>query len=150
MENVHPIAVHFPIALLTTAFVLETLALAFRRPEWGRVALWMMGAGTLAATAAVITGRMAAAAAKHSMEIHEVMKAHQAAGYVALSLAVASAGWRVALRGRLTGWRRWVAWGLLGGACAALAAGAHLGGRLVYEFGVGGSYGRQSGIEVVR
>ncbi|MBI3616498.1 MAG: DUF2231 domain-containing protein [Candidatus Omnitrophica bacterium] len=148
METIHPITVHFPVALLITAFFVETLALLAGKPNWHRVALWTLTLGALAAAAAVWTGRQAMAAAKHSFEIYQVMELHENLGYVVLSLAVLVAGWRLWARDRLSVKSRWIAWALLGSACGIMAFSAHLGGRLVYEFGVGGVYGRSGGIEV--
>ena len=150
MESIHPIAVHFPIALLITAFLVETLALAGKRPAWHRVALWNLTLGALAAAAAVWTGRQAMAAAKHSMEIYEIMELHEKLGYIVLSLAAFITGWRLWRRDLLSVRSRRIAWALLGVACGILVFSAYLGGRMVYEFGVGGSYGRSGGIEVVK
>ena len=149
MENFHPITVHFPIALLVCAFVIETLALFFKKPAWHRFSLVHLALGALGAVGAVVTGRQAAILAKHSFEIHEVMERHQNVGTFVLSLAVLLVGWRLATQDRLTERSRWAAWALLGLTCGIMAFGAHLGGRLVYEYGVGGVYGRQaSQIEV--
>lgn len=150
MENFHPLVVHFPVALLTSALLVETLALVLRKAGWRRVSLWNLGLGTAGAAAAVFSGRLAEAAAKHSMEIHEVMEWHERLGYAALGLAALALAWRLVSRDRSGSRAHWAAWILLAAACGILAVGAHLGGRLVYEFGVGGSTGRGSGIEVVR
>ena len=148
MENFHPLTVHFPIALLMAALLIETLALAFKKSTWHRIALWNLALGTLGAAVAVLTGRQAAAAAKHSFEIHQIMILHERLGYAVLALAVVTVGWRLLKRDALSRRGRWVTWGLLGLACGILAFSAHLGGRMVYEFGVGGSYGRSGGIVV--
>jgi uncharacterized membrane protein len=149
MENLHPLTVHFPIALLPVALLIETLAVLFKKASWHRIALWNLALGTLGAAVAVFTGRQAAATAKHSFEIHPIMVLHERLGYVVLALAVVIAGWRLLRRDALSRRGRWMAWGLLGLACGILAFSAHWGGRMVYEFGVGGSYGRSSGIEVI-
>lgn len=146
MENIHPITVHFPIALLTAALLMETLALLLRRPEWSRVSLWCLGLGGLGAAASVLTGRQAMVMAKHSFEIHQIMTLHERIGYVVLAGSALLLGWRFLARSS-RGWQ-WAGWGLLAALCGTIAYSAHLGGRLVYEFGVGGSYGRSSGIEV--
>jgi uncharacterized membrane protein len=146
MENIHPLTVHFPVALLMSALLVETLALLLRRPEWSRVSLWCLGLGALGAVVAVLTGRQAMATAKHSFEIHQIMLLHERIGYIVLAGYILVLGWRFLARGSRG--RQWVGWGLLAALCGTMAYGAHLGGRLVYEFGVGGSYGRGSGIEV--
>ncbi len=149
MENFHPLTVHFPIALLLAALLVETLALILKKSAWHRVSLWNLALGTLGAAVAVLTGRQAAATAKHSFEIHQIMSLHERLGYVVLALAVAIVGWRLLKRDALSRRGQWMTWGLLGLACGILAFNAHLGGRMVYEFGVGGSYGRSGGIEVI-
>lgn len=150
METIHPLFVHFPIALLITAMALEVLGLVGRSEACRRAALWNLVLGVTGALGAVVTGRIAAATAKHSFEIHQVMTQHERAGYLVLSLAATTLAWRLATRSWQQPWVRWVGAGLLAAACAVLASGAHLGGRLVYEYGVGGSYGRSSGgIEVI-
>ena len=131
------------------AFLIETLALVFRKPQWHRISLWNLGLGTLGALVAVMAGREAMAVAKHSFEIHEVMEWHERLGYGVLALGLGVTGWRLSAADRLGNRSRWIAWALLGIACGVIAFSAHLGGRLVYEFGVGGSYGRSGGVEVV-
>lgn len=148
MENIHPITVHFPVALLTAALLVEALALIFRWPEWSRVSLWCLGLGALGAAVAVLTGRQAMATAKHSFEIHEVMELHERIGYFVLAGSGLLFAWRLAAGGSMGRGSRRAAWLLLAVLCGTMAYSAHLGGRLVYEFGVGGSYGRGSGIEV--
>jgi len=148
MESAHPLVVHFPIALLLSALLIETLALLMKRPAWHRVSLWNLCLGILAAAVAVLTGRQAMAVAKHSLQIYQVMSLHRNLGYGVVVLALGVAGWRLMGWDQLKRSARWAAWALLAVACGMMAFGAHLGGRLVYEFGVGGSYGRSSGIVV--
>ena len=148
MESLHPMVVHFPIGLLLTALLIETLALLMKKPAWHRVSLWNLTLGTLAAAVAVLTGRQAMAAAKHSMEIHRIMELHERLGSLVLSLVAVIAGWRLIAKDRFRGGFRWVSWGLLAIVCGTMAFSAYLGGRMVYEFGVGGSYGRSGGIAV--
>ena len=144
MENLHPITVHFPIALLFSAFAVETLALLLKKPAWHRFSLANLILGALGAGVAVLTGRQAEGMAKHSFEIHEVMKRHETIGVLVLSSTLLVMGWRLVSQDRLKGRSRWLACTLLGITCLLMAFGAHLGGRLVYEYGVGGVYGRQA------
>jgi len=52
----HPVSVHFPIALCTTAALFVLLALIFGIPSLERAALYNLGLGVLAAPAAILTG----------------------------------------------------------------------------------------------
>lgn len=151
MESVHPLVIHFPIALLLTALLLDALALVFKRPQLHRVALWNLLLGTLGAGLAVWTGTRAAEIAKHSMEIHQVMELHRKLGIATLVLGVLIVGRRFLKRDRLATRERILTLLVMLAMAGTLGFGAHLGGRLVYEFGVGGSYGRSAGgIQVIQ
>ena len=141
MQSAHPMVVHFPIAVLSVAALLDAAALLLKRPAIHRVALWNLSLGALAAGIAVFTGLRAEDVAKHSFEIWKVMELHERLGITTLILSVMAAAWRLAHRDRLSPRARVVTTllGLL--AVVTLCFGAHLGGRLVYEFGVGGSFG---------
>lgn len=90
---------------------------------------------------AVATGLRAEAVAKHSFEIWQVMALHKRLGIATLLLGLMSVGWRLATRDRLTARARLMTTGLALLMTGTLAWGAHLGGRLVYAFGVGGRFG---------
>ena len=141
MQSLHPLVVHFPIALVLTGVAIDALALLMRRPSWHRVALWNLSLGTLGAGAAVLTGLQAQKVAKHSFEIWKVMELHERLGITTLVLGLMTVAWRLAHRDRLSVRARWVTFGLSVVMLASVTAGAYLGGRLVYEFGVGGLFG---------
>ena len=139
--SLHPMIVHFPIALLLTAVVLDLGALVLQRPGLHRIALWNLTLGTLAAGLAVLTGLRAEDVAKHSFEIEHVMELHERLGITTFIFGVAGASWRLARRDQLTPRARLVTTLVALAMLTTLVIGAHLGGRLVYEFGVGGSFG---------
>ncbi len=140
MESVHPLLVHFPIALLMTALLFDGLAL--KRPQLHRVALWNLSLGTLGAGAAVWSGYQAADIAKHSFEIHQVMELHRKLGIATLVLGSLVVIWRLWKRDQLSPRFRLLTWLIMLAMTGTLGYGAHLGGRLVYEFGVGGPFGK--------
>ncbi len=143
--------VHFPIALLLAALLTEALALLLRKPSLHLLSLWNCGLGVLGAGTAVLTGRAAMAAAKHSMEIFRIMEIHERLGYAVLALSAAAFLGRVIVRDHLTTAQRRAAFALLAVACGLMVFSAHLGGRMVYEYGVGGIYGRSmGGMEIVQ
>ncbi len=141
MESVHPLLVHFPIALLLTAALLELAALAWPRPALHEISLWNLALGTAGAAAAVLSGLQAEAVAKHSFEIWQVMQLHKRLGILTLIVGLGVVAWRVAHRDHLRRRERLLTVAAMLLMCGALAWGAHLGGRLVYEFGVGGTFG---------
>jgi len=151
MQNVHPLIVHFPIALLLTAWLLTLGGWLTRRENWHRVATVNLLLGGVGALVAVLTGlRAAATATPHSMAIHDVMELHERLG---ISVAWGSG---LLLLWRLLRRRMWPMRGieqlgqmlLLTVVMGLLVYGAHLGGRLVYEFGVGTTVPRAPSIRI--
>jgi len=142
MESLHPLVVHFPIALLLSALLLDGLALALKRTPLHRVALWNLALGTLGAGAAVLTGLQAEDVAKHSFEIWQVIQLHKRLGITTLILGIMVTSWRLWKRDRLSRRARTLTLAAMLAMASTLGVGAYLGGRMVYEFGVGGSFGR--------
>jgi uncharacterized membrane protein len=106
------------------------------------VALWNLTLGTAAAAMAVGTGVLAERVARHSFEIWQVMELHKRLGISTLILGVLVTVPRLVMRDQLARWWRVALLVLTCGLVVVLGIGAHLGGRLVYEFGVGGMFGR--------
>jgi uncharacterized membrane protein len=100
-----------------------------------------IGLGTIGAGTAVWTGWQAADIAKHTFEIHQVMELHRKLGLATVILGALVLAWRLWRRDQLSRRARLVALAVLLAMTGTLGYGAHLGGRLVYEFGVGGRFG---------
>ncbi|MBI3996435.1 MAG: DUF2231 domain-containing protein [Candidatus Omnitrophica bacterium] len=136
IHYIHPLIVHFPIALLLTAVLLDGLAIILKRPALHRVALWNLCLGTVGAGVAVLTGREAAEVAKHSFEIWKVMEQHQRFGFATLIFATLASALRLVKRDQLPPSLQAVSLILMLAMAVTLSLGARLGGRLVHEFGV--------------
>jgi len=141
MESVHPLVVHFPIALLLTAVALDLLAFLLKRDGLHRIALWNLSLGTVGAAVAVLTGLQAEDIAKHSFEIWQVIELHKRLGITTLILGLMTVAWRLRYRDQLSTRSRVVTIVAMLVIVCTVTYGAYLGGRLVYEFGVGGPFG---------
>ncbi len=140
--NPHALIVHLPIGLLVTAFGVDLLALvrAANRVTLSNVATGLYVAGTVMLVVAYQTGRAGAAEVFTPGMAQAVVTQHwDQALWCVWYFGLATAG-RIGLRrlrprlglGAMTG----LAVVGLGG-CLLLAMTAELGGRLVYEHGVG-------------
>ena len=129
----HPATVHFPIAFLFGAVALDLYAWWRSRNDLARTATGLMAAGVVAGVVAGVTGAVAYfTVPAHTAAAHALMYWHLGlnTGTLALFAAVAVARRRA---GPPAPWVR-VA-GIL--AAVILAAGAYLGGQIVYRGGAG-------------
>lgn len=137
MANIHPLAVHFPIALLTSFVALESLALFSRSGESLRLAAsWLLYLGTLGACVAVAAGLWAAATVPHPEEVHAIMEKHEKFGFAVLSLSIVLSVWRLTNAARFSRLGQVLHWLLAVIMVVTMALGADLGGLMVYRYGV--------------
>ncbi|HEY3449962.1 MAG TPA: DUF2231 domain-containing protein [Myxococcales bacterium] len=148
LDGLHPLVVHFPIALLLVVPLLVLVA-ALRRGDatWLAAALLLLGLGTLGAWLSVESGEAAGQMAERTpavdalLEKHESLARATAASFTALFAALAAllAAPKLLRRQLSTLWRvaPLVVYLLAhAGATTLLVQAAHQGGRLVHEQGV--------------
>ncbi len=137
MPNIHPMLVHFPIALLNGFLLMEVLGFIFRKDDFRVAARWMLYLGTLGALVAVLAGLRAEATLSHTDAIHELLLRHKSFGITVLVLSVILSLWRIVREKRFKGGER-VAHIILGAVMlAVMVHGADMGGLMVYKYGAG-------------
>ncbi|MBI3947138.1 MAG: DUF2231 domain-containing protein [Armatimonadetes bacterium] len=137
MQNIHPVVVHFPLALLATGILLEGIGLLAGNKPLRAVAACNLALGTVGAAGAVITGLWAESTVPHAGGAHEVMTVHKYLGLLLLALAVVLVVWRWRAAEPMAARAR-AAYLSLAAVVLALALGTgHWGGRLVFEHHVG-------------
>ncbi len=147
-DGLHPLVVHFPIALLLVAplFILLGVALSRGRPFlWA--ALLLMAIGTAGTFFAVSTGEAAGKLAERTPQINAVLEHHEnlaertRAGFAALTVIFAAMLVLPAVSRRQPGRLLTIVLPLVflivyGAGLVLLVNTAHNGGRLVHELGV--------------
>lgn len=149
-DGLHPLIIHFPIALLLVAPLLVLVG-ALLKPEKGRpvlyVALALMIAGTLSIFLAAATGEAAGKLAERTPQIDAVLERHEEladatravfSGLTAIFAAIIFGPMALQkLSGRLVSTVLPLVFLLFYGVGVLLLTNtAHNGGRLVHEFGV--------------
>ena len=139
LQNYHPLLVHFPIAFIYGAALLYFLAWisASERLKW--TALWVLMLGALGAAAAVASGLYAVPGLMVSVSVREELLQHHKHLMVAASAVTGVLTiWALATRPMPTRGRYVFLAGLIAVICL-IAAGADLGGEMVYGYNAGGS-----------
>ena len=127
--RLHPLLIHFPIALVIVAVVAEGLAVVTNDARWRTVAVGNVRAGAAFALIAAIAGWRLAVVM--SIDATPLLEWHRWLGTVgaAVTLAAAFATWNVDRRSSHEFWTYRIA---LVGAAALVATAGHLGGLLVW------------------
>lgn len=136
MDNIHPLLVHFPIALLSSFFVLDLLGSVLKKPHWRSAASFFLYLGAIAAALTVIAGFSAADSVAHGQNVHDIMENHEHFGVSVLSLALILSLWRLKSRDLIHGGANVFFQILSALLVVIMILGADLGGLMVYHYGV--------------
>lgn len=138
--NLHPFAVHFPIALIGVSVIFHFFAMLFRHHAWSSplaaAGHWAFWVGAFAATVAALTGWFASNSVNHDEAGHVAMLLHRSWALATLAAAIFLAGWDI---WRSKGDRIMPLWFLLplGLVGAMVMTTGWLGSELVYRHGLG-------------
>lgn len=132
--NIHPVFVHFPIALFPTTFLFYFIGIVFRREKIlfaGRLLLLL----ALVATAiTVITGELAKDSFSHSHVVHTMMLTHEKIGIAVLVLGGLLVLWSFFVR-EGNNKKPWVFLLLLAFTTLLVLQNGDVGGRMVFVEG---------------
>ncbi len=130
--HIHPIIVHFPIALFISALGLEILSLIFKKDGLHQAAWYNYLLGVLAAFAAILSAFIDGESLKHT-----VFYAHRALGWWTLGVAFLSSVVFFFIKRRSLKLFRILFFIFLIVMASLVSLTGYYGGRLVYEYGVG-------------
>ena len=139
--NVHPLVVHFPIAWLTAALIVDLIALVLPRAAWAETTAGVLyPTGAVSAWVTYLTGRQAAATVLTPGMAHALVLDHWnwALATTICFTGVAAARLVFLVRGKIPPFwmRASVTAAALAGMLLLFQTGER-GARLVYEYGVG-------------
>ena len=139
LQNIHPLVVHFPLALLPGATLFYVLAWLARRESLAWTALWLLLLGTASAAVAAGTGLYADEGVMVDPTVRvELLDHHKVWMLVTVGSSAALLAWALAARPFPARGRGIFVLALLA-VLAVMAHGADYGGRLVYDYNAGGS-----------
>ncbi len=135
MPNIHPLLVHFPVALLLFSFAAELTALARRDTRFSFVGWWAQLVGTAMIGAAVISGILAGNGGTIRPDAYPLYADHQQMAFLTTAIFSILLLWRIGTRASLPSSWRWLYLLLFAAGVVFVLRTAWLGGALVYRFG---------------
>jgi len=136
MANIHPLIVHFPIALLIAFFLVDLFGSIFKNRSWRRFAGKLLYIGVASAAAAVAAGLSAEASVEHGENVHQILERHGTIGISILCLSVVLLVWRLLNGGAIKGVLNIIYLFMSFILFVLIILGADLGGLMVYKYGV--------------
>lgn len=138
-HHLHPMTVHFPIAIIMLGFVFDFLSMFFNKKEpcLSKVGFWLMILGTLAAVAGYLTGEFfsetLAGQAGELKETHELFAKATMFIMIGASLLRIFLVWKKKENSGL----KWIVFGLFFISVVCVGITGLLGGNLVYNYMIG-------------
>ncbi|MEN9540966.1 MAG: hypothetical protein RLZZ459_1057 [Cyanobacteriota bacterium] len=100
MDTIHPIVVHFVIAMALIAFVFDLIGVIWRKPQLFEVSFWNLLFATAAIFVAIIFGQVEAGLASPYGASREILDIHTTIGWSLAGVLSLLTGWRYVIRGR--------------------------------------------------
>jgi len=137
MSNIHPIIVHFPIALIIVVFILDLMGVLSRKKSLISAANIITIFAAVGAVFAVVSGLIAEKSVWHPEQAHELLELHETIGFVVVGLTLILLIFRPAIKKKKSGSPGWVAVFLSLAAAVLVGYAGYLGGEIVYKHGTG-------------
>jgi len=138
-DHLHPMIVHFPIALITVGFIAEVSSLFFRSEKClSKTGFYLMVLGSLAVIAAWSTGHLFTEEPTQG-EILKVFERHETWALVTMILMITGTLFRIWLvvQKKEETSLKWIAFSFYLLAFAAVTFTGFMGGTMVYNFMIG-------------
>jgi len=138
-DHLHPMIVHFPIALITVGFIAEVVSLFFKSEKClSKTGFYLMVLGTLAAIAAWSTGQLFTEEPTQG-EILKVFQKHETGALITMVLMIVGSIFRIWLivRKKEETSLKWISFGFYLLAFIAVTFTGFMGGTMVYNFMIG-------------
>jgi len=134
--HLHPMIVHFPVALITVGFLAEVVSLFFKSEKClSKTGFYLMVLGALSAIAAWSTGQLFTNEPTQG-EIVRVFENHETGALITMILMIIGSAFRIYLmiRKKEETQLKWIAFGFYFLAFAAVTFTGFMGGTMVYNF----------------
>jgi uncharacterized membrane protein len=136
--HLHPMIVHFPIVLLTFAFIAEIISLYCKKDIcFTKAGFYLLLFGTLGAIGAVVTGSFFTS--ELTGEVNEIKEKHELFANITMYMAIIASGIKIYLikSGKTESQLRWLVLSLMFLCMVCVSITGFFGGNMVYDYMIG-------------
>lgn len=139
LTHLHPMIIHFPIALLFVGFLADAIGLTLKKEFFTKAGFYLLILGTLGVVAAYLSGNYAGEGVTEAGALKQALETHEDAATLTLWLMIGASLVRGAMVffKKYTGIYRWVALVIFFLGVASIARTGFYGGELVYKHAAG-------------
>lgn len=139
LTHLHPMIVHFPIALLIVGFLFEIAGAITKRESFTQTGFYLLILGALGVIAAFITGSQAGSGITEEGALKQALENHEEAATLTIWIVSIAVAFRIALvlLKKFKGVLKMVSLALFLIAVLAIARTGYYGGELVYKHAAG-------------
>lgn len=136
---IHPMIVHFPIALLIIGFLSDVVGTVWKKEFFSKAGFYLLILGTLGVLAAYFTGNLAGDGLTEAGPLKQALELHEEAAELSLWLMAATAVLRIAfvLTKKYKGVLQWAGLLLFFVGVLSVARTGYYGGELVFKHAAG-------------
>lgn len=99
-DPIHPIIVHFVIAMVLFSFICDVIGYLTRRHRLFEVSFWNLVVASVSIFLAVLFGQFEASLAQPYAPVHDTLNLHTITGWSLSALLIAITAWRFVIRNR--------------------------------------------------
>jgi len=133
--HLHPMLVHFPIALILIGFVADIISIYYHKNnQWSTLGFYLLIIGTLSAIAALISGTLFTSEMEGAA--HDVQETHELFAWITVINLIILSAFRIYLKvkDKERATFRWVAFIWYGVVTITVSITGFYGGTLVYNY----------------
>ncbi|MBN2637669.1 MAG: DUF2231 domain-containing protein [Bacteroidales bacterium] len=138
-SHLHPMIVHFPIALLLTGLLFDTIGLFAKKTFYSKVGFYLLVLGALGTVVAFLTGHFAGSGITEQGALKQALETHENAAELTIWIVSITATFRILLElfKKYKGIFKAAAFVLFLASAMAIARTGYYGGELVYKHAAG-------------
>ncbi len=139
LTHIHPMIVHFPIALLIVGFLADLTGLLLKKDFFSRAGFYLLSLGTLGVAAAYISGNIAGDGITEAGTLKQAVETHEEAAAISLWLMAGVSLIRIAfvILKKYEGVFKIISVGLFFIGILSIARTGYYGGELVFKHAAG-------------